>query len=395
MKKIISLTLAVIMTIGIFPVFASAEGEKTLQFDSDGKFKIMIFADVQDFDPLVETTVQLMNECLDKAEPDLVVYLGDTSVAVGDENEYKTVKAAVKPCVDRDIPFAVVFGNHDGERETSKEQLLEWFQEFGCLTTDADPDLYGCGNSNLTIKSSDGKKTAFNLWFFDSNSSNPDKEVGGYDTIHKDQVEWYKKTAAELKEANGGETVPSILFQHIIMTEIYERLYPKMPLVSFKDYTMNGVSYFPVPFFNRHSGIILEPCSPSFNSEGQWDAIVETGDVIATFYGHDHVNDFRAEQDLFMGDSFEAIVGYGPHAAIVHYGATPETNVALEPRGFVLVDSGGQSVIGGGHTGGAAEKFDLADRFAYVSTGGGALETFLLGEPLPVVEALRYSYKNL
>lgn len=297
MKKIISLTLAVIMTIGIFPVFASAEGEKTLQFDSDGKFKIMIFADVQDFDPLVETTVQLMNECLDKAEPDLVVYLGDTSVAVGDENEYKTVKAAVKPCVDRDIPFAVVFGNHDGERETSKEQLLEWFQEFGCLTTDADPDLYGCGNSNLTIKSSDGKKTAFNLWFFDSNSSNPDKEVGGYDTIHKDQVEWYKKTAAELKEANGGETVPSILFQHIIMTEIYERLYPKMPIVSFKDYTMNGVSYFPVPFFNRHSGIILEPCSPSFNSEGQWDAIVETGDVIATFYGHDHVNDFRAEQD--------------------------------------------------------------------------------------------------
>lgn len=56
-----------------------------------------------------------------------------------------------------------------------------------------------------------------------------------------------------------------------------------------------------------------------------------------------------------------------------------------------MVDSGGQSVIGGGHTGGAAERFDLADRFSYVSTGGGALETFLLGEPLPVIEALRYS----
>ena len=56
-----------------------------------------------------------------------------------------------------------------------------------------------------------------------------------------------------------------------------------------------------------------------------------------------------------------------------------------------MVDSGGQSVIGGGHTGGAAEKFELADRFSYVSTGGGALETFLLGEPLPVIEALKYS----
>ena len=297
MKKIISLALAIIMTIGILPVFASAEGEKTLQFDSEGKFEIMIFADLQDDDPIKETTIQLMNESLDKYTPDLVVYLGDISVAVGDEKEYNTVREAVKPCVDRDVPFAIVFGNHDGERETSKKQLLEWFQEFGCLTMDENPDMYGCGNSNLTIKSSDGKKTAFNLWFFDSNATNPDKEVGGYDTVHKDQIEWYKKTAEELKKANGGKTVPSMLFQHIIMTEVYERLYPKMPFGDFKDYTMNGVSYFPVPFFNRHSGIILEPCSPSFNSEGQWDAIVETGDVIATFHGHDHVNDFRTEQD--------------------------------------------------------------------------------------------------
>ena len=60
-----------------------------------------------------------------------------------------------------------------------------------------------------------------------------------------------------------------------------------------------------------------------------------------------------------------------------------------------MIESGAQSVIGGGHTVGAADKFDFTDRFSYVSTGGGALETFLLGEPLPVVDALRYSYKNL
>lgn len=59
-----------------------------------------------------------------------------------------------------------------------------------------------------------------------------------------------------------------------------------------------------------------------------------------------------------------------------------------------MIESKGQSVIGGGHTVGAADKFDFSDRFSYVSTGGGALETFLLGEPLPVIEALRYSYKN-
>lgn len=58
------------------------------------------------------------------------------------------------------------------------------------------------------------------------------------------------------------------------------------------------------------------------------------------------LHDFRAQQDLFMGDSFEAILGYGPHAAIVHYSATPESDIRLEPHGMVLVDSGGQYMDG-------------------------------------------------
>ena len=69
----------------------------------------------------------------------------------------------------------------------------------------------------------------------------------------------------------------------------------------------------------------------------------------------------------------------------------PDFAIGTRELMTAMVDSGGQSVIGGGHTGGAAEKFDLADRFSYVSTGGGALETFLLGEPLHVIEALKYS----
>lgn len=291
--KILSIFLTIVMVILAIPMTASAENDTTLQFSSDGKFQIMIFADVQDDVPIKETTLQMMNECLDKYKPDLVVYLGDNGVAVT-ENEYPTIKAITEPCVVRNVPYAIVFGNHDGEREISKDTLLGYYQEFGCLTTDADPDLYGCGNSNLTILSSDGKKTAFNLWFIDSGSSNPDKEVGGYDEVKEDQIKWYKDTAAELKKANGGEAVPAILFQHIIMPEIYEAIYPKLPFTMGKDYTINGTTYFPVPFFNRHAGVILEPCSPSFNTRGQWDAIVETGDVIATFHGHDHVNDFVA-----------------------------------------------------------------------------------------------------
>lgn len=50
----------------------------------------------------------------------------------------------------------------------------------------------------------------------------------------------------------------------------------------------------------------------------------------------------RAEQPLFRDISFDTIAGYGPHGAIVHYEATPETDVPLEPEGFLLLDSGAQ-----------------------------------------------------
>lgn len=50
----------------------------------------------------------------------------------------------------------------------------------------------------------------------------------------------------------------------------------------------------------------------------------------------------RAEQDLFRGVSFDTIAGYEAHGAIVHYEATPETDIPLEPRGLILIDSGAQ-----------------------------------------------------
>ncbi len=50
----------------------------------------------------------------------------------------------------------------------------------------------------------------------------------------------------------------------------------------------------------------------------------------------------RAEQKLFRDISFDTIAAYGPHGAVVHYEATPETDVKLEPKGLLLLDSGAQ-----------------------------------------------------
>lgn len=56
----------------------------------------------------------------------------------------------------------------------------------------------------------------------------------------------------------------------------------------------------------------------------------------------DRLEALRTEQQHFKGISFDTIVGYEAHGAIVHYEATPETDIPIEPHGFVLIDSGAQ-----------------------------------------------------
>lgn len=58
------------------------------------------------------------------------------------------------------------------------------------------------------------------------------------------------------------------------------------------------------------------------------------------------LQDFRKEGDYYKGPSFGTISGYGAHGAIVHYSATIESNATLEPKSFLLLDSGAQYLDG-------------------------------------------------
>lgn len=60
----------------------------------------------------------------------------------------------------------------------------------------------------------------------------------------------------------------------------------------------------------------------------------------------DRLTALRAEQPKFKGISFDTIVGYEAHGAIVHYEATPETDIPVQPHGLVLIDSGAQYLDG-------------------------------------------------
>lgn len=60
----------------------------------------------------------------------------------------------------------------------------------------------------------------------------------------------------------------------------------------------------------------------------------------------DYLETLRREQDGCFDLSFNTICGYGEHGAIIHYGATEETDVEIKPEGLLLVDSGGQYLEG-------------------------------------------------
>jgi Xaa-Pro aminopeptidase len=67
---------------------------------------------------------------------------------------------------------------------------------------------------------------------------------------------------------------------------------------------------------------------------------------ISEISASDKLEAFRAEQPLYRGLSFDTIAGYQAHGAIVHYEATPETDIPLKPEGFLLLDSGAQYLDG-------------------------------------------------
>ena len=70
------------------------------------------------------------------------------------------------------------------------------------------------------------------------------------------------------------------------------------------------------------------------------------GDKVTELSSSDKLTTFRAEQPLYIMNSFETISSYGAHGAIVHYEPTPETDVELKPDNLYLNDSGGQYLDG-------------------------------------------------
>ena len=268
--------------------------DKTIKFDSNGKLKILHVTDTHlnsnhNFDP----TIWLVEKACDTEKPDIVIITGDNVVNCENADDTKKmINALMNIFESRNIPVAVTFGNHDSEQGAmTREDLMAYYNTFSCsVSVDDGEALSGCGTYNIPVISSDGKKVKFNLWVFDSGDYD---EEGRYSCVKPDQIEWYNKTSDKLKNDNNGKVVNSLVFQHIIVGEIYdvlEKSDSKKPY-AYK-HLYNDDEYYRFDPEQINYGTIREfPC-PGYENYGQFNAMVEKGDVLALFSGHDHTNAF-------------------------------------------------------------------------------------------------------
>ncbi|MEI6578333.1 MAG: metallophosphoesterase [Eubacteriales bacterium] len=296
MKKILCLSMVISLLLAMFiPAFATdGTTARPMRFNTDGSFKILQITDLHksDDDVYEDVNTCLLRKLAVSQNPDLVVITGDITMSGTKEQIIGNVSEIMTAFGDYSIPVAVVFGNHDSESGViSREDLMAVYNSHAnSISVDDGNQLPGCGTYNIPILSSGSDKMAFNLWMIDSREYDAQ---GRYGCVTKEQIDWYIHKSSALKAQNNGKAVNSLMFQHIIVPEIYDALLEANALTPYAVKKIYDDKYFVLNPKNTNAGRLAEyPCPPYFNN-GQFDAIVSQGDVLAMFFGHDHSNTFN------------------------------------------------------------------------------------------------------
>lgn len=244
-----------------------------LSFNEDRRFKIVQFTDIhwQNGEPIDQQSGDLMDSIAQAESPDLIVLTGDMLSGGACNDAVKSLQQIIEIIERTGKPWSAVFGNHDDEGTASRQELMAAMQESKLSIVEPGPEeVPGVGNFVLTIQSHDKSDPAALLYFVDSGSYAP-TDIGGYDWIRRGQIEWYLSESARYTELAGGQ-LPALAFFHIPIPEYHE---------VWDFHTCYGVKYEDV-------------CAPRVNS-GFFAALHEAGDVMGTFVGHEHINDFWGE----------------------------------------------------------------------------------------------------
>ncbi|RKF59759.1 Phosphatase DCR2 [Golovinomyces cichoracearum] len=294
------------------------------KINDHGKFKIMQVADLhlstgtgKCRDVLPETasgceadprTLEFMEKLLDTDKPDLVVLSGDQ---INGETAPDTQSAIFKyaaPLIDRKIPFATIFGNHDDEGTLNREAQMTLIESLPfSLSVAGPPNVDGTGNYYVEVQAHGSKYSALTIYLLDTHAYSPDeRKYKGYDWLKKSQIDWFQATAKDLKRSHEGYSHihMDLAFIHIPLPEFHDESLPR------KGAWREGVT------------------APTFNS-GFRDALVEEG-VVLVGCGHDHANEFcalssnkKGNPALWMcyagGAGFGGYGGYGGYQRRIRF----------------------------------------------------------------------------
>jgi 3',5'-cyclic AMP phosphodiesterase CpdA len=216
--------------------------------------------------PASKKSIATMEYILDTEKPDVVVFTGDVVVKAPTPAGWDEVLAGV---ISRKIPYIVTLGNHDDESEMTREQVARYVSTKPYLLNKEVKieGVSGYLNAAITVN---GKAPAL-LYALDSHAYSTHPKIKGYGWFQQNQVNWYTEKSAAFKRANSDSTLTALAFFHIPVPE-YKLAFDEQK--------------------NMRVGVRYEDeCPPSINT-GMFAAFFEAGDVLGTFVGHDHVNDY-------------------------------------------------------------------------------------------------------
>ncbi|SCV04432.1 LAME_0H18382g1_1 [Lachancea meyersii CBS 8951] len=222
-------------------------------------------------------TTSFIEQVLDSEKPNLVVFTGDQ--IMGDECFPDSTSALLKvvgPVIERKIPYAMVWGNHDDEGSLDRWQLSQLAQSlpysmFKTSDKDTNDNTFGVGNyAHHIYDQNDNPISA--LYFLDAHKYSPNaKAYPGYDWIKEEQWKYFEQYENFFPNQNKSL---SMAFFHIPLPEY----------LNFQ--SKNSPDYQNPMVGNFKEGIT----APKYNSQGL-KTLRRLG-VKVTSSGHDHCNDF-------------------------------------------------------------------------------------------------------
>lgn len=293
------------------------EDTQVIQKEQGKDFKILNMADIQYSDvkdigkrSYTEETIKTL---IEQEKPDLILMTGDQTWTA---TQRSSIKSLIKFMDSFKIPWAPVFGNHDGEGNADKNWLADRYEESEyCLFKKGPNNIGGVGNYIINIMEGDkivesiimmdsgvwrnypderehfmysdalkddyeGEEKSKNYKEYKLNDDGTRQQAQygtGYEFIAESQIAWYKWAIEGAAKINGGTAPESTAVFHIALPEYHE---------AYLQWLDSG--------FNPDMGfgeMREQVCCPKINS-GLFDVMKELGSTKNVLVGHDHINTF-------------------------------------------------------------------------------------------------------